>query len=116
MTTSIEPTNPTSFTISLPTRCKLMKTCFLQIPTGAYLISNCHANNGQPVFAERVVVPGNRQQQWQRIVKVRAAHRFCLITNSEADFKTMSGAFPRDPVLTKRLLERRLAVVSRVHR
>ncbi len=114
MTTSIAPTNPTSRTSSMPVRCKLTKALFLKIPLGVFLISNCHARNGQPVFAERIAAQGDRQQQWQRILETGAAQRLCLITNSEADFKTMRGAFPRDMDAVERLLVRRERVLARV--
>ena len=116
MTTSIAPTKPAIPMGNMPVRCKLTKALFLKTHSGVFLISNCHAPNGQPVFAGRIAAAHDaRQQQWQRIVETGAAHRFCLITDSEADFKTMRGAFPRNPDFKKRLIKRRLAVVSRVH-
>lgn len=113
MTTFIAQTKSTSPMGSIPVRCKLTKALFLKIPSGVFLISNCHARNGQPVFAECVADSGDRQRQWQRIVEAGAAHRICLITGSEADFKTMRGAFPRDPDSKKSLLERRGEVLAR---
>ena len=92
--------------LNLPIRQRLTKKLLMSLPTGAFLVSNCHRSIGidtvMPLFAERVAPLDDREFQWQRIKQCGANGRTCEAHATSEDFKRQrqiwtatSGKWPR---------------------
>jgi hypothetical protein len=72
-------------------RFKLSKKLLMELPTGAYLVSNCYKPIGPsrvaPAFTESVAPPAEREVQWRRLRAASADHRLCFIYRSLEDYE-----------------------------
>ncbi len=76
---------------SFPIQAKLTKKFLMQLPTGVFLVSNCHKSVGYnavtPVFAEKVTALDDRDTQWQRIKNCSADSRNCVVHKDSESYK-----------------------------
>ena len=72
-------------------RLKLSKKLFMELPTGAYLVSNCYRPVGPRRLAaavtESVAPPAEREVQWRHIKDMNADHRLCFIYRGLEDYE-----------------------------
>lgn len=69
---------------------KLTKRFLMELPEGAYLVSNVYEQKGKPAFAEKVSPPPERNKQWQKIVDARANHRLCDVFKTKKEYEAWS--------------------------
>jgi len=77
------PIEPLSFGI------KLTKKNFMRLPEGVYLVSSVLNPPSGPVFAEVVLPPEQRAEQWKRIKEARCDGRNCATFRSEEHHKAL---------------------------
>jgi len=64
-------------------RGKLSKKFLMDLKEGLYLVSNVYDSPYKPVYVEKVVPRKAREEQWKRIVNVKANNRLCDIFPSK---------------------------------
>jgi hypothetical protein len=72
-------------------RPKLSKKVLMDLPTGAYLVSNCFKpvgpNRLAPAFTENVASPAEREAQWRRIKAAGIDQRLCFVYRNVEDYE-----------------------------
>jgi hypothetical protein len=58
----------------------------MSLTPGVYLTSNVALMPGQPIFAETVAPPEEREAQWKRIVAVRVNNQLCNVFQTPEDY------------------------------
>ena len=71
---------------------KLTKHFFMSAAEGLFLLSNVGHTPSQPLFAQLVAPPDQRETQWQEIVACGANHRFCHLFKSPNDYLEFSAS------------------------
>ena len=77
---------------------RLTKKFFMSLPQGVYLASNVALMPGQPIFAETVAPPEEREAQWKRIVAARVDNQLCNIFQTPEDYmrSSLEVRFPHE--------------------
>ena len=77
---------------------RLTKKFFLSLPCGVYLTSNVALTPGQPIFAETVAPPDEREAQWKKIVAVRVDNQRCSVFQTPGDYirSSLEVRFPNE--------------------
>jgi hypothetical protein len=76
---------------------KLTRKLILELPSGAFVVSNCYSNL-RSVFAEKMGPPATRLAAWNRAVAAGAAQRLCQVLWNEEEFITASSPNPDHPL------------------
>ncbi len=65
---------------------KLTKKFLMELHEGLYLVSNIHHSPMKSIYAENVVSPNLREQQWRQIVETGANGRLCYVFRRKEDY------------------------------
>ena len=58
---------------------RLTRKLLNQLPEGAWVISNCYARTGEPIFEQRLGFPDTREAAWHLAIEARANNRICHV-------------------------------------
>jgi hypothetical protein len=73
------------------TACKrLTKQYLLSLRAGQFLVGNVCDHHYRPGFAERVAPKAEREEQWERVKKIRAEGRICDLFANERGFRQLA--------------------------
>lgn len=67
-------------------RGKLTKKFLMDLPEGAYLVSNLFFKNNESVYAQKVSPISRREAQWEKNVEASANQRLCYVFKIKQDY------------------------------
>ena len=69
---------------------RLTKEYLMSLQAGQFLVGNVCDHHYRPAFAEIVAPMGRREEQWERIKRVRAEGRVCDLFQDKQGFKWLA--------------------------
>lgn len=69
---------------------RLTKQFLMGLRAGQFLVGNVCDHHYRPVFAERVAPKAEREEQWERVKKMRAEGRICDLFANERRFRGLA--------------------------
>ena len=64
---------------------RLTRTLLSRLPEGAWVISNCYARSGEPIFEQRLGPSRTRQAAWHIAVEAGANNRICRVAWTDVE-------------------------------
>jgi len=64
---------------------RLTRTLLVRLPEGAWVISNCYAGSGEPIFEQRLGPAHTRQAAWRLAIEAGANNRICRVAWTDVE-------------------------------